>query len=108
MAKYYGKVGFARTVENTRGIYNEEIIEKFYAGDVVRNTRRLQTDSKVNPDIVISYEISILADPYAVDNFHSIRTATYLNSKWTVSSVRLEYPRLILTLGNLYTTPMMR
>ena len=102
MAKYYGRIGFGTTYENVRGIYGEEIVYRYYSGDVIRNNRKLLTEEKVNPDLSVSNEISILADPYAVQNFHSIRCAEYLNSKWTVTNVRVEYPRLVLSLGSIY------
>lgn len=102
MAKFYGAVGYVRTVANTRGVFTPVETVRMYSGDVIRNTRRLETENTVNADIVISNEISIIADPYAMQNFHAIRYVEYLNSKWTVSNVRVEYPRLILTLGQVY------
>lgn len=102
MAKFYGPIGFAETVETTPGVWKEQTIERDYYGELIRNTRRLQTDDKLNDDINISNEISIIADPYANDHFHSMRYAKFQGAKWKVSSVEVKYPRLILTLGGLY------
>ena len=102
MAKYYGKIGFAVTTEDAPGVWVSHMTEKPYAGDVLNNTRRLEVTENVNPDINISNRISIVADPYAKLNFHSMRYAVYLGTKWKISSVEVQFPRLILNLGGLY------
>ena len=104
MSKGYGKVGYAELVEleDRPGIWDERIVEHDYFGDLIRNTRRLQTGDKVNSDVNIANEISIVADPYATENFHNMRYVTFMNNKWKVTDARVEYPRLILTAGGLY------
>lgn len=102
MAKYYGKIGYAKTVETAPGVWTEEITERTYFGDLIRNTRRLQSSDKVNDDINIANELSIVADPYAMNNFHTMRYAEFMGARWKVSTVEVQYPRLILTLGGLY------
>lgn len=102
MAKFYGKIGYASTVETKPGVYEEQIVERSYYGDLIRNTRRLQSTDQVNDDINISNEISIVADPYATNNFHTMRYAVFMGTKWKISNVEVSYPRLILTLGGVY------
>lgn len=102
MAKFYGKIGYASTVETKPGVYEEQIVERSYYGDLIRNTRRLQSADQVNDDINISNEISIVADPYATNNFHTMRYAIFMGTKWKISNVEVSYPRLILTLGGVY------
>mgnify|MGYP003463877847 FL=1 len=102
MPKFYGAVGYAKTVETSPGVSVEQITERNYYGDVIRNTRRLQSADKVNDDINISNEISIVADPYANDHFYAIRYVVFQGAKWKVSNVDVQYPRLILSLGVLY------
>ena len=102
MAKFYGKIGYANTVETKPGVYEEQIVERSYYGDLIRNTRRLQSADQVNDDINISNEISIVADPYATNNFHPMRYAVFMGTKWKISNVEVSYPRLILTLGGVY------
>lgn len=103
MAKWFGKIGYAETEEISPGVWKEQIVEREYYGDLVRNTRRLQTADKINDDIIVSNELSIVSDPYAMNNFHLIRYAEFMGTKWKISSVEVSYPRLILTLGGLYT-----
>jgi len=99
MAKFYGNVGYAETKDDSKGVWTSKVIEKPYYGDVVKNTRRLQTADKVNDDLYISTDISIVADPYAYNNYHSIRYVIFMGNKWKVMSVDPQFPRLILTLG---------
>ena len=104
MAKFYGKVGYAETVETPigSGIWKETIVEREYYGDLIRNTRRLQSSQQVNDDINVSNEISILADPYANRNFHAMRYVEFMGAKWKIVSVEVRYPRLILSVGGVY------
>ena len=102
MAKYYGVIGYAETVETAPGVYEEQITERNYYGELVRNTRRLQTSDQVNDNINIANEISIIADPFATQNFHAMRYIEYMGAKWKITNVEVRYPRLILTIGGLY------
>ena len=102
MAKFYGKIGFAETVETTPGVWKEKIVDYRYFGDIIRNARRLQSSDQLNDDINISNEISIVADPYANQNFHSMRYVEFMGAKWKITNVEVRYPRLILTVGGVY------
>lgn len=102
MAKWYGVIGYAETVETSPGIWEEKITEHSYYGDLIQNTRRLQTSGQVNDDIEVANRISIVSDPFANQNFHSMRYVEFMGAKWRVSSVEVQYPRLILTVGGLY------
>lgn len=103
MAKFYGKIGYIDTVETSPGVWEEQITERNYYGDVIRNTRRLQTADKLNDDINISNEFSIVADPYAMNHFYSMKYIEFMGAKWKISNVDAStYPRLILSVGGLY------
>lgn len=102
MAKWFGKIGFAETKETKPGVWEEIITVREYYGDVTRNTRRFQSSENLNDNIVVSNDISIVADPYAIKNFHSIRYIEFMGTKWKIDNVEVSYPRLILTLGEIY------
>lgn len=106
MAKWCGIIGYAVTNETSPGVWTEDITERLYYGDVVRNIRRLQTTEHVNDDINVSNEFSILADPFAFDNFHSMRYIEFMGTKWKITSVDVQYPRLVLTVGGVYNATM--
>lgn len=100
--KFSGKIGFVTTVEIYPGVWEEQPIERQYFGDVTRNLRKIQGNSKVNSDINISNEISIVADPFANENFHNMRFVEFMGAKWKIESVEVQYPRLILFIGGVY------
>lgn len=102
MAKWYGNIGYATTIETEPGLWEEGITERPYYGDLIRNTRRLQNSGGINDDINLSNEISIVADPYANQNFYAMRYVDFDGAKWKITSVEVQYPRLILSIGGLY------
>jgi len=102
MAKWYGVIGYAKTVETKPGVWKEQITERTYYGDLVRNTRNLQTADQLNDNINVANEISIISDPFANQNFHSMRYVEFMGAKWKITNVEVQYPRLILTIGGVY------
>lgn len=102
MAKFYGKIGYVKTEEIRPGVWEEVKTTLPYYGDLIRNMRKLQGTEKVNDDINVANEISILADPYANENFHSMKYIEFMGAKWKITNVEVQYPRLILTVGGLY------
>lgn len=102
MAKFYGPIGFAVMTEIRPGVHKEQIVEHNYYGDLIRNTRRLESSGDLNDNINVANEISIVADPFANENFHSMRYIEFMGAKWKISNVEVKYPRLILTIGGVY------
>lgn len=104
MAKYYGKIGYAISEEVKPGVWKKRITEREYFGDIIRNTRKLQSSGNLNDNIIVSNEISIVADPFANENFHSMLYVEYMGAKWKISNVEVQYPRLNLTIGEVYNS----
>lgn len=102
MAKFYGSVGYAETVETAPGVWKEKIVEYPYYGDLTLNTRQLQSAETLNDNINIANEISIVADPFARQNYYRMRYVEFMGAKWKISKVEVGYPRLKLTIGGLY------
>lgn len=102
MAKFCGIIGYEITKETEPGIYEETLVEQQYYGDVIKNSRRMQDPGKVNSDIVISNQFSIIADPFANHNFHSMRYIEFMGVKWKITEVEVQFPRLILSVGGIY------
>ena len=75
---------------------------KNYQGEIFKINRKLVSSENLNDDVTVSNRISILADPFAYNNFHSIRYITWMGTKWKVSNVEVSYPRLIFDLGGVY------
>lgn len=107
MARFHGHVGYGFTVETppNSGVWVDEITEFPYYGDVIRNSRKLDSGEHLNDDISVSNSISIVADQYAVDHFFAIRYVSWMGALWTVTNVEVKSPRLILSLGSVYNGP---
>lgn len=102
MNKWYGVIGYADNVEIEPGIFEDVIIERPYYGDIVRNTRRLQNFGNINDDINISNQISIVADPYANKNIYIMRYVEIMGTKWKITDVEVQFPRLLLSIGGVW------
>lgn len=107
MARFYGTVGYGYSGENPpgSGVWRDVITEFSYTGDVVRNIRKLEDGEGLNKDISVQNSISILADQYAIDHFFQIKYVRWAGVLWTVTSVEVRSPRLILSLGSVYNGP---
>ena len=102
MAKFYGKIGYIEPVESEPGCWEEQPVERNYYGNITRNASHYRNDSQVNDDIVVNNILSIVADPYANENFQHIRYVIWMGAKWKVTSVEVQYPRIVLSLGGVY------
>jgi len=107
MARFYGEIGYGNSVETPAlsGNWEDIITEQAYFGDVIRNTRTLAEGENLNSDISVSNSISIIADQHAIENFTNIRYIRWAGALWTVDSVEVRSPRLILSLGKVYNGP---
>ena len=106
--KWYGTIGYANTEETEPGIWEETIIEKQYYGELDNNRYRRQNNDYKNDDIVLYSDISIIADPFAIENYSKIVYVEINNQKWKVTSVEPKYPRLVLTVGGVYNEQQIR
>lgn len=105
MAKYYGLIGYYDEEREIRpGVWTKEgsIQERPVTGDVKVNYKQTENSGEVNDSINVNIKISFVADPFANENFHKIKYATYNGTKWKVTSVEPKFPRLIITLGGVY------
>lgn len=105
MAKFYGKIGYVQTKELRPGVWDDEIVEKSYVGDILKNIKQWQTTDGVIDDVNINIQVSILSDMYADQNLFAIRYVKWRESFWKVTNVNIERPRLVLTIGGVYNGP---
>lgn len=107
MPRFHGMVGYGETVENPpdSGNYEEVIVEREYFGNVDEFSRRLSSSDKVISDLSVGNVISVVADAYSYEHFHSMKYVTWAGVRWIVDEVRVQRPRLILRLGGVYNGP---
>ena len=102
MAKCYCEIGYGIDEETVPGVWRKSLIKKMYYANIIRNNRSLSSSDKINDDININNSFSILSDPFAVDNIHNMLYIEYMGIKWKISTVDIEFPRLILNVGGVY------
>lgn len=102
MAKYYGTIGYAAEVEAESGVWINDIIERKYRVEILKHSLRYQSSGQVNDNVNISNRFSIVADSYAKENSHLMKYVEFMGTKWKISEITVEYPRLILTIGGVY------
>ena len=102
MAKWFGKIGYVVTEETEPGVWEEIVTEREYFGDMTSDRRKRQNSGEVNDDVNLSNVISIVADPFAYQNCSNMAYVEIMGSKWKISDVEVQRPRLILTVGGVY------
>lgn len=108
MAKYYGAIGYAKDVQTAPGVWSQEIEEHFYRGDVLRNNRRWENGQQLNDNLNINNYISIVGDQYAYDHVFAMRYVHWMGTRWKITNVEVQRPRLLLTIGGVYNGPTVR
>lgn len=105
--KFFGTVGFWEEDKEVKpGVYRPVIVEKPYMGDLQRNFRKFDTSSeKQNYDISVSNQVTILADLYMRNNLSSVRYVIWNGQKLSVKNVTIDYPRVTLEIGGVYSGP---
>lgn len=103
MSKWCGKIGYLQNMETEPGVWEDEVInERLYYGELIRNRKLYQNSGGVNDDINLSNQISIIADPFVMQNFQHMKYVEIANVKWKISDIEVQYNRLILTIGGVY------
>lgn len=105
MAGFHGRIGYAQSVESAPGVYTDEISERGYYGDVIREARQYNTTDQLNDNLVLSNRFSIVADDFASENFSTMRYVVHLGVYWKITNVEVQRPRLILSVGGVYNGP---
>lgn len=101
--KYSGKIGFwIDDVEVRPGVYKSAIVERNYTGDILKNTQKWGATETINRNLDINNKVSILADMYLNNNISSIKYITYMGTKWRVNSFEVNYPRVVIEMGDVY------
>lgn len=108
MAKWFGKVGYSYLEEVEPGLWEEQITEREYYGDSYKENWKRQSSDSVNDNINISKVISIVADPFAYQHCSDITYVEYMGTKWKVTDIDPQRPRLVLTMGGVYNVAQNR
>lgn len=102
MAKFYGVIGFEEPQETRPGVFEPQVTERAYSGEVFRSSKRNENGEKINDDVTISNQFSIIADKYAYNHIYSMKYITYMSVKWKISDVEIQHPRMTINIGGVY------
>lgn len=107
MARFYGEIGYADCIESPAdsGIWIDVITEFPCFGDIVRSTKKYDGAEKLNGEISINNSVSIIVDQQAIKHFFNIKYLRWEGNLWTINSIEVQSPRLILSLGSVYNGP---
>lgn len=103
MAKWHGKIGYAKQVQTTPGVWKNEETVYEYSGDFLRNfSNSSPTPDSTNDELKFDAQVSIVADQFAYQNFYSMKWIELYGAQWKITKVEPRYPRLILTVGGIW------
>lgn len=100
--KFYGKLGFAKTIDCGDGTWREVYEEREYLGDVYNPRIRRQPTDKVIDNVLITNQISIVYDQFAVQNMMLLRYVVMDGTCWSVTEISVEPPRLVLSIAGVF------
>ena len=98
-------MGYGIPTKTAPGVWSDSITERVYTGDFLDIMATNSESDKVNNDIRLQQQISVVADAFALENFTRIRYVSWMGVNWAVASVKVQRPRLILRLGGVYHGP---
>lgn len=102
MAKYAGLVGYVTQEQKVPGVWSSVENPRMMKGDILRQYSTNQDGSKVNGDVSFNHRISLIGDAYSFANYFSIKWIQNDNIKWKVTSIEIQRPRIIVSLGGVY------
>ena len=105
MAKFYGVIGYVVLTETKPGVFDSSKLTGLTS--LQQGLKLVELDIEISEmsyiaafgrpdDINVANEISIVADPFAYQNFHSMRYVEFMGAKWKISKVEVLYPRTSL------------
>lgn len=101
--KWYGQIGFVKSVPSAHSKWTNEETIREYQGDVFRDSYQWSPNQdSTNDDFTVNHQISIVADPYACTNCHFIKWVEFMGARWKVKSFEVKPPRLVLTIGGVW------
>lgn len=100
--KWAGEIAYSMQVETEKHVWDEQVVKKPAMGDLIEFSKNNDQSNNINVDFSLSNQLSVVMDPFIQNNFQNILYVTINGGKWTVSSAKIRYPRIILSFGKLY------
>ena len=100
--KYHGMLGFNIPVDKGNGVWDYEIIERPYNGDVTQVYKSEEQGEGVNDNLNIHNQFSIVGDAFLYANYFALTYIEWFGALWKISAVTVARPRLNLTVRGVY------
>ena len=102
--RWYGPIGFATTSESETepSVYVQTIEERNYRGEVYNRRSYFDNSSGANDNLRLTQEVSIVSDPYLNEHYGQMVYLGLDGTKWRITGVKVDRPRLRLTLGDVW------
>lgn len=102
MANCLIQIGFVKTVETEPGVWENQSYEHPYMCRILSNSYKWSREEKITEDLSLSNRFSVLSDKILQEDCGYMKYIVYMGSKWTVNSIKMNYPRLEISVGGLY------
>lgn len=103
--RWAGKIGFTDQTEKAPGIWEDVITEINALGELKQRTEALDSGDSVLPQYRTTTSVSVLSDGSRVP-FNSEAYLTLRGTRFAISSVVHEWPRIIYYVGEVYNGPL--
>lgn len=103
--RYSGKLGLSQQQETSPGVWEDVITERDAVGTVEQRTETLTIGDSILPQYRTTTSVSVLSDGVDKQNYSAIAYVTYLGKNWVAASVVMQYPRIVIYLGEEYHGP---
>jgi hypothetical protein len=108
MARFTGLVGYVTQEESVPGVWSQSETPKMMKGDIIRQSitngkgDRVADSGKVNDDVSLGHRVSLIGDAYAFANCFNMKWVQINGIKWSISSIEMQRPRIIVSLGGMW------
>lgn len=102
MTRFSGEVGYVTEIETKPGMWKpvEEI--RTMRGDLIRQNANNSENGTINGEISLGHRVSLVGDAYSFANYFNLKWVKIDGYTWRITSIEVQRPRLIITVGGRY------
>lgn len=104
MPRWAGLIGYTRQVETSPGVVEDDPLEVRALGDLQQITETLRLADGVHATHGVTTSVSVISDGHRIP-FRGMAYITYGGVAYTIASVVVEPPRMVIYLGEEYHGP---
>ena len=102
MSRFSGLLGFVRTELSDGGVYIEVATEVKVKGILKKISSRTYSEQEVNASVRLANEISVIGNNEIFNHLTSLKYVVWKGTKWSVTTITVEPPRVNIILGGVY------